>query len=158
MTFYSLFLVVIIACPDGAFKSPGQAYIINTVFPPILSKLHAAPGMTSFLLLLWLLHLRHRQQLPGPFDQGAELLWQVPIQKIHHRTDPILEPLRNPALPAPTLVPGTPPVPAAFGFGFQAAAAPEPPSAFLLSRGFSAEAVDFLPSALALSFSLPPHL
>ena len=49
--------------------------------------------MTSFLLLLWLLHLRHRQQLPGPFDKGAELLWQVPIQKIHHRTDPIPLPM-----------------------------------------------------------------
>ena len=34
---------------------------------------------------------------------------------------------------------------------------PEPPSAFLLSRGFSAEAADFLPSALALSVPLP-HL
>ena len=54
--------------------------------------------MTSFLLLLWLLHLRHRQQLPGPFDKGAELLWQVPIQKIHHRTDPIQEPIREAAL------------------------------------------------------------
>ena len=29
--------------------------------------------MTSFLLLLWLLHLRHRQQLPGPFDKVYEL-------------------------------------------------------------------------------------
>ena len=32
----SLFLVIIIACPDGAFKSPGQAYIINTVFPYLI--------------------------------------------------------------------------------------------------------------------------
>ena len=28
----------------------------------------------------------------------AELLWQVPIQKIHHRTDPIQEPIREAAL------------------------------------------------------------
>ena len=83
-----------------ALSSPLDRHILSIQFFPILSKLHAAPGMTSFLLLLWLLHLRHRQQLPGPFDKGAELLWQVPIQKIHHRTDPIQEPLLKLALPA----------------------------------------------------------
>ena len=81
-----------------ALSSPLDRHILSIQFFPILSKLHAAPGMTSFLLLLWLLHLRHRQQLPGPFDKGAELLWQVPIQKIHHRTDPIQEPIREAAL------------------------------------------------------------
>ena len=54
--------------------------------------------LAALLLLLWLLHLRHRQQLPGSFDKGPELLWQVPIQKIHHRTDPIQEPIREAAL------------------------------------------------------------
>lgn len=34
------------------------------------------------------------------FDQGPELLWQVPIQEIQHRPDPFLKPRRKPALPA----------------------------------------------------------
>ena len=55
------------------FKSPGAGYIINTVFPCILSKLHAAPGMTSFLL--GCCYLR-QEQLPGPFDKGVEPLWR----------------------------------------------------------------------------------
>ncbi|WP_197055584.1 hypothetical protein [Intestinimonas butyriciproducens] len=29
---FSLFFIVIIACPDGSFKSPGQAYIINIFY------------------------------------------------------------------------------------------------------------------------------
>ncbi|MFR3146819.1 MAG: hypothetical protein ACLTOT_21600, partial [Eubacterium callanderi] len=29
---FSLFSVVIIACPDSSFKSPGQAYIINIFY------------------------------------------------------------------------------------------------------------------------------
>ncbi len=90
------------------------------------------------------------------FDQGPELLRQVPIQEVQRGPDPFPEPRRNSALPAQIFF-------QIFDLHFELPVFIFKPlpllgllQLFFSSRGFSAEAVGFLPSAPAPS-ALPPR-
>ena len=58
-----------------ALSSPLDRHILSIQFFPILSKLHAAPGMTSFLLLLWPVSYTHldvyKRQCSGCCTSGT---------------------------------------------------------------------------------------